>query len=301
MCMKKKSEDCYDRKRPKFEIVRAILGGLGAAFAVFLGVLYLTTSPELQSFRNSLAYQLIVRLAITLPLVYFTWFHPKKPKKPPLIGRLLSTALILTVWLPLLIESPKINILFNLTIFWGLLGYILYRYSAKGESYAVLYAELLGMVFWLIGTGNDYTFVNASHSLHFWQWGLVLALIGMGVTVFFLCRHKIRLKDNRLSEKLGLVFAVGFAVFVFCTYTAYNLNYALDFSDPVIYTVEIEEKDIVSGYKQSTRHSFTFTIEGKTVKLNIPKSDYYAYEVGDVYTVKCYEGAFGDNFYLNGT
>lgn len=40
------------------------------------------------------------------------------------------------------------------------------------------------------------------------------------------------------------------------------------------------------------------TIDGETVDVEVTMDEYYAYKVGDVYTVHRYEGAFGAPFYL---
>ena len=79
--------------------------------------------------------------------------------------------------------------------------------------------------------------------------------------------------------------------FALLTFTAQNLNCALDTSKPTAYTVTVKDKHRSAG--KMTRCFLTVTVEGRELDLDVAASDYRETEVGDPVVVEVYEGAFG--------
>jgi hypothetical protein len=138
---------------------------------------------------------------------------------------------------------------------------------------------------------TTYTFMEPTKFLHFWEIPLILSLLLTGVTVFFLVKGSIELKDDRLSERIALPFLVLFMSFILLTFTVENLNCALDTSEPAAYTVTVKDKHRSAG--KMTRCFLTVTVEGQELDLDVPLSDYREAEIGDPVVVEVYEGAFG--------
>ncbi len=53
------------------------------------------------------------------------------------------------------------------------------------------------------------------------------------------------------------------------------------------------------GRKNPTTYQFSVTVEGKTFEIDVPRSHYDYYEVGDTYYIYRYDGALGQPFYLS--
>jgi len=81
---------------------------------------------------------------------------------------------------------------------------------------------------------------------------------------------------------------------------ACNMNYAFDRNLPIEYDTVIQEKDIKSTSRAGTRYTFFLNLDNTLIKLNVSQSEYHAYEVGDSFPLKLYQGAFDDPFYISG-
>jgi hypothetical protein len=105
-------------------------------------------------------------------------------------------------------------------------------------------------------------------------------------------------KKRTKGTKIGIFLIVCFvSVFVVWANIA-NLNYVLDFSEPEAYRVNIEDKDHTRRRKGIDWYTFTVTVNGKPVDIEVSASEYNAYEIGDMYTVNLYKGAFGEPFFI---
>ena len=76
------------------------------------------------------------------------------------------------------------------------------------------------------------------------------------------------------------------------------LNYMLDQSEPTVYEMVIEEKDIDRGYKSRTDYYIFFDHGGKELKMEVSSETYAAHEVGDTLPVMLYDGAFDKPYFI---
>ena len=142
---------------------------------------------------------------------------------------------------------------------------------------------------------SSYEYVESPGAIHFWLPSLIVSVVITAVSVVLLVKNYIPLKDDRLSEKIALGFAVMMACFALMWATASNLNFALDTSEPVASEEIILDKTSTSGKNSS--YYFHVEINGEKHKIDVSSSTYREYEVGDTFQILYYEGAFNDPFY----
>ncbi len=151
----------------------------------------------------------------------------------------------------------------------------------------------LGGVAGLLFYGMRFDFVADVFS-PFWVPALVIAVIGGAVFSVFLRYIKVK-----LLARIGAFVLVLFLVFLVAVAILSNLNYVLDFSEPVCEPVLIVNKDFSGSLRGPTRHYFKVqTKEGVTLRVEVSAIDYAQYQIGDSYEITYYNGAFGEPFYL---
>lgn len=106
-------------------------------------------------------------------------------------------------------------------------------------------------------------------------------------------------KNSKLWGKLGYFILVAFVITALLSAIITNLNYALNFSEPTKTIVTIEDKNIDFGRKSPTTYKFAFTQNDKKHYIQVPYSDYCKYNIGNIYELAIYEGAFGEKFYMS--
>lgn len=240
---------------------RKMLLILGVAVGIsYVFLLY----PGMQDFRNTLAFDILFRLVISGVILYFAWLWKKKPSLP---AKWTLTAMACTVWFPLLIPSFKVFLL----------------------------AAFLLLV--LTGNASSYTFVEDPNGMHFGLPTALFTLLAGTFSGYLIFSGKLKLMDDRKSERIAFVIA-GFLVGFFLTWpTILNLNYLLDNQIPQIYEMPVEEKDINTSGKNTSYHLYV-SFQGEQLKLDVSQSRYYAYEPGDIVPVTLHQGAFHDPFYI---
>lgn len=223
-------------------------------------------------------------------VLYFAFVHSSRPS---VVGRILAVASVANMLQDALLPTPRLPLLLSVILLISHAAYCarFLLLSAYLSYRPVLNASILAFEAFMTVIGvSSYTFVEKTKFLHFWEVPLILSLLLTGVTVFFLVKGSIELKDNRLSERLALPLLVLFMNYSLLTFTAENLNCALDTSDPAPYTVTVRDKHRSAG--KVTRCYLTVTVEGQELELDVPASDYRETEIGDPVVVEVYKGAF---------
>ena len=249
----------------------------------------------IQPLRDTLIYKLLWNTVISGVILYFAWVSELRPERP---GQIIMTLMAVTFWQTMIIPSQRFWLLcVTLLILVGTV-YLIYCMTQDKKNLEInplLFATLFFSIVPL-DAGQKYTYQDGLGSRH-WEISLVLALV-LGALFWYLISHGIlRLEDDRTSEKVFWCIGMVCAVFVLSWTTANNLNYMLDYSLPEQYSMTIVEKDIDSS-RSGTDYEFLLTYRGEKIELDVSRSIYYQYEVGDSFPVELYQGFFGDAYYI---
>ena len=263
--------------------------GIGFIIAGFVSMCVMGILPS--SVTDVVILSILPFLLMGVGVLYFALIHSSRPT---VMGRILAVASVVNMLRGALLPFPRLTMLLSAILliahaaycarYLFLSAYLSYRPALNGY---LLMFETLMTVMWV----TTYTFVEPTKFLHFWEIPLILSLLLTGVTVFFLVKGTIELKDDRLSERIALPFLVLLMSFALLTFTVANLNCALDTSEPTAYTVTVQDKHRSTG--KMTRCFLTVTVAGQELELDVAASDYREAEVGDPVVVEVYEGAFG--------
>ena len=169
--------------------------------------------------------------------------------------------------------------------------------TKKTKNTAALTATLCAVgfagLFLLLFNVNRYAFVDV---LLFPLWYVAL---GLGVISGALLALKCAFKGLGIWASIGVFALTAFLVFVMMGFIFAHANHIFDRSEPERYTVEIEDKSYRSGgRRRQSAHEFTVTVNGYTFDIDVPMSDYYALEEGDLYIVEYHRGAFHVPYYI---
>ena len=261
-------------------------------FGAMLVLMFLMYRPELQSMRDSLSYQIVVKMIPTGVLLFFAWVARSRPPKA---GQIIMTLMAVVFWLSLIIPSRRILLLSVMILVFVGIGYLLYLWLRNGKIHKPLLAATAFFCLMFMQFNMDYTFLDGKE--HYWQISLVLALVVGAVGCYLMMKGMIVLEDDRISEKICWCFVATFAAFVLFWTTVTNLNYLLDFSQPQQCFMTIADKDIDSS-RSGTYYEFILVYEGKEIELDVSQSEYFQYEIGDSFSVDLYQGFFGDAYYI---
>lgn len=263
--------------------------GIGLIIAGFVSMCVMGILPS--SVTDVVILSILPFLLTGVGVLYFAFIHSSRPT---VMGRILAVASVVNMLQGALLPFPRLSMLLSAILliahaaycarYLFLSAYLSYRPILNG---CLLMFEILMT---LVGV-TAYTIVEPTKFLHFWEVPLILSLLLTGITVFFLVKGTIELKDDRLSERIALPFLVLLMSFVLLTFTVANLNCALDVSEPTAYTVTVQDKHRTAG--KMTRCFLTVTVAGQELELDVAASDYRETEIGDPVVVEVYEGAFG--------
>ena len=263
--------------------------GIGLIIAGFVSMCVMGLLPS--AITDAVILSVLPFLLMGIGILYFAFIHSSRPT---VMGRILAVASVVNMIQGAILPFPRLTMLFS--------AVLLVAHAAYCARYLLLSAYLsyhpflngcllmFEILMTLVGV-TAYTFMEPTKFLHLWEVPLILSLLLAGVTVFFLVKGSIELKDNRLSERIALPCIVLLMGFILLTFTAQNLNCALDMSEPTAYTVTVKDKHRSAG--KMTRCFLTVTVEGRELDLDVAASDYRETEVGDPAVVEVYEGAFG--------
>lgn len=257
----------------------------------YMAFLVLENRPELQPMRDSMLYKLLWKAAYSSVILYFAWFSKLRPERP---GQLIMTLMAFAYWQILFVPSQRLLLLhITLLVFAGI-GYLLWLKIQTGKNNAPLSWTTVFMGLALMQV--DYTYQDGNTGRH-WEISLLMAVLAGAAAWYLIFNGILRLKDDRMSEKVCWCVVAAGAAFALSFFTANNLNYMLDYSLPEQYSMTIAQKDIQSS-RSGTDYEFLLTYKGEEIKMDVSQSIYYQYEVGDSFPVELYQGFFGDAYYI---
>ena len=262
-------------------------------FAVWFGYMWLAFRPELQPMRDTILWKLLGKLALSGAVLYFAWIFPGHPPKQ---GQFIMTLMAFVFWQRMVLPSQRLLLLhITVLVFWSA-GYLLYLMIRQKKNSEVLMFATCFFAIMLLDFMGEYVYVDGRD--HHWQISLVLALLAGGAACYLIFNGFIRLKDNRMSEKVCWCIMAAFVSFIVIWATANNLNYMLDVSEPEHFEACILDKEIDSSGK-TTEYEMTVVIGDQQIQLDVSQSDYFRYEIGETLPVELYEGFFNDPYYIN--
>ena len=125
-------------------------------------------------------------------------------------------------------------------------------------------------------------------------WYVALAL---GLLCGWLFVAKLMEKGHSAGKQIGMFLLMSLIMFFVAGTVLAHLNHFFDTSQPKQFVVVIEDKEYRHS-KHSRHHEFTVTAQGDTFDIEVPRSHYAFYEVGDSYVIEHREGAFGEPYYI---
>ena len=142
-----------------------------------------------------------------------------------------------------------------------------------------------------VATWERYAFAEIDF---FPLWYVALAL---GLLCGWLFVLKVMGKEHSLGKRIGMLLLMSLIMFFVAGTVLAHLNHFFDTSQPKQFVVVIEDKEY-RHRKHSSHHKFTVTAQGDTFDIEVPRSHYAYYEVGDSYVIEYREGAFGEPYYM---
>ena len=264
-----------------------------AEVAVWFGYMWLAYRPELQPLRDTVIWNALGKLAISGVILYFAWISPGHPPKQ---GRIIMTLMAAVPWQEMILPSRRFLLLhITVLVFWAA-GYLLYLMIRQKKNSDVLMFAAAFFAIMLLDFMDDYVYVDGRD--HHWQISLVLALLIGGAACYLMFNGFIRLKDDRMSEKVCWCIMAAFISFFLIWATANNLNYMLDASEPEHFEAYVLDKEIDSSGK-STKYEMTVLIGGEQIQMDVMQSVYFHYEIGETLPVDLYQGFFNHPYYIN--
>ena len=264
-----------------------------AGFAVWFGYMWLVFRPELQAMRDSILWKVAGKLILSGVVLYFAWISPGHPPKQ---GQLIMTLMAFVFWQRLILPSQRLLLLhITVLVFWAV-GYLLYLMIRKKKNNDILTFATGFFALMLLEFMGDYVYVDGRE--HHWQLSLVLALLAGATACYLIFNGFIRLKDERMSEKVCWCIMAAFVSLILTWATANNLNYMLDVSEPEHFEAYILDKEIDSSGK-NTEYELTVLIGDQQIRMDVSQSVYFHYEIGETLPVDLYQGFFNDPYYIN--
>lgn len=142
-----------------------------------------------------------------------------------------------------------------------------------------------------VATWERYAFAEINF---FPLWYVALAL---GLLCGWLFVAKLMEKGHGAGKQIGMLLLISLIMFFVAGTVLAHLNHFFDTSQPKQFVVVIEDKEYRLS-KHSSHHEFTVTAQGDTFDIEVPRSHYDYYEVGDSYVIEYREGALGEPYYV---
>ena len=267
-----------------------LLGFLGIMMLSF-GVLYVLMAPELEQMRQTCFFVIALALLKSGLILFFTY----RERKMPRIAKISLVFAALSIWIPFVIHTSQIILMIDIVATLFLITTAAYCGVFLGKEYLVL---IVTACFFAITNIKDtiyYSFVNSPDGVHFWQVGIVIAIIGTLVFGFFIFSGKTAIRKP--GDCIGVLLLSFIVCFSVGWMTVLNLNYVLD-SPLNVQEFEIVDCDFDMGHRKLTRYKFFIDVNGESVELSVPQSKYYSKEKGETVAVSLYNGFFNDPFYI---
>ena len=116
--------------------------------------------------------------------------------------------------------------------------------------------------------------------------------LGVGILGGALLALKVVAPEHSKGKRIGAFILIPFLAFFAAGTMLAHANHLFDTSEPVRYTVVIEDTES-RHRKHSSHYEFTVTVRGDTFDIEVPRRHYRAFEEGDLYVVEYREGALG--------
>ena len=159
---------------------------------------------------------------------------------------------------------------------------------------ALIIADVIVFIYLLLN-GFNYSFIGGSDI------DILLTALIISVLVAAFVTFRILWNNCRAMGRIGYFLLFLFITFAFSFNLIGNLNYALDFSEPIEECAVIEKKDIDYNSKGPDSYEFELTVDGERFFLEVSSDEYDRYLEWDLYYFKKYKGAFNKPFYLSET
>lgn len=163
--------------------------------------------------------------------------------------------------------------------------------STPGAVTVTVTLLVLAVSVFSVATWDRYAFAEIAL---FPLWYVALAL---GLLCGWLFVAKLMEKGLSIGKQIGAFLIISALCFFAAGATLAHLNHWFDSSQPRQFVVVIEDKES-RHRKHSSHHEFTVTARGDTFDIEVPRSHYAYYEVGDSYVIEYREGAFGEPYYV---
>lgn len=256
-----------------------------------LVLLWLLAWPGLQSFRDTVYFDVLLRSGMSLPYLYFAFAHRNRP---PRLGRALAVLTALVVWIPMMLNSRRVWMLIILLLTYADLGAALWYRIFRRRCCTVLCVGAVHMGMMLLLGMKMRT--DGIRGFPFWFPSLVIAVAAGWICVRLLWSGQVVLKDDRLSERIAVVIATFFVGFSLVWGSCICANYSLDTSSPKRFPAVLVEKDISGG--RSTSYYIYVTVQGERLRFEVTQSEYYRADIGDEYIVERYQGFLGEPYHI---
>lgn len=278
----------YQSRRRK-KTIRDALSGWWVVLAMW-GLFWVLEWPGLQGFRDTDIFEILLRSGMSLPYLYFGFFHKNRPTGG---GQVLVVLTALVVWTTMLPFSRRTIMLLFLLMTWGdVIAALWYRIVRK-KAYGVLGWGAVHMAMMVLLNLGIRT--STIHGFPFWFPSLVIAAGAGWVCFRLLWSGQVVLKDNALSERIAVVIATFFVGFFLMWGSCVCVNYGLDTSSPKRYDALVEEMDISSG--KSTSYYVYVTVREERIRFEVTQSEYFRTRIGDECTVEWHRGFLGEPYH----
>lgn len=121
--------------------------------------------------------------------------------------------------------------------------------------------------------------------------------LGVGILGGALFALKVVAPEHSKGKRIGAFILISLLAFFAAGTMLAHANHLFDNSQPVRYTVVIEDTES-RHRKHSSHYEFTVTVQGDTFDLEVPRRHYRAFEEGDLYVIEYREGALGEPYYI---
>ena len=163
--------------------------------------------------------------------------------------------------------------------------------STPGAATVTVTLLILAVSVFSVATWDRYAFAEIGL---FPLWYVALPL---GLLCGWLFVAKLMEKGHSAGKQIGAFLIISALCFFVAGTVLAHLNHWFDRSQPKQFVVVIEDKEY-RHRKHSSHHEFTVTAQGDTFDIEVPRSHYAYYEVGDSYVIEYREGAFGEPYYM---
>ena len=235
------------------------------------------------------------RIVLSTAFLYFSYFWKKEN---PLLAKVILIIAACMPWFTFMGMSQRQILLSEMVLMYVSIGALLYfNIKYHCSSWQVLSLAVFFMVS-MVQTSGRYTYVVAGADMQNWPVYLASAIVVAVVFIVLAAKSIIYIKDDRASESIGLCLFAALLGYVLSSVTINNLNYMLDQSEPTVYEMVIEEKDIDRGPKRKTDYYLVFNYSGEELKIEVSNETFGAYEIGDQLPVMLYDGAFDKPYFI---